>query len=909
MIRAAAFLAALVLALPAGAETVRVLSGEHPGFTRLAFVFDQPTDWRFGRVDAAGGGDGPDGAEGPRLYELRLARGDVDLDISRVFDRVPRTRLEALTTRESRLRLTVAAGHRAVPFELRAGVMAIDIRPGPPPPDSPFETPLPTQVADTVQIDPATDRDGSRRAGGGETPGAAADVLAWSDYLWRRLEQGAAAPRRAPFRQSDIAPPFDSPSQMAVARDAAAPSGPGPLRPPGPAVDRNGAHSGTFGPSGARPPEPSGSLEAPQANGPERPGGAPAANDGAEADTLAKAQTLILEQIARAAAQGLVRAAVPDLPGLSATDQTPGGPVPPAEAQATLRPEPQPQTPTTEPQINVTAQTSMDRDGFARVRRALQGGPDACLAAGDLDVGSWGDGQDPARLIAEGRSALLGEFDRVRPDAVETLARRYVYLGFGAEAAALISAFPGNAQDGATLRALAAIVDGRPADADAPLARLAHCDSAAALWSLLSRPPGAPAPNLNVAAVRRSFSDLPGHLRTYLAPAVAERLIALGQIDAAASVRNAVARVAGPSDMRAEFLDARLALEAGDGRQDSFPQVEERLLSVVAHDGADRVPALLLYLDGRLARDLPVTREFATQTAALAFEYRNAPEGQALARAEILAQAASGDYNAAFAALARARPALTAGGAAAPAADPEVLGPLYDLLAAKAPDIVFLQRALAIGPAAREALRPDTLARLSGRLLALGFPAEAQRIREGEAADADARLFTAEASLALDLPRAALQQIAGIDGAAADRIRAAALADLGEAPEAIRLFAAAGDQDAAARTAWTAGDWAAYRRLRQDARSAALERLEAALEPGGAGADAPGSPVNGPGGGPAPEGDPARAESGASQTDGQAAPEYEGALARNRDLLERSRAVRAALADLRAALPAAQPGL
>lgn len=896
MIRLVLVLLSVAGALPACAETVRVLSGEHPGFTRLAIVFAEPTDWQFGRVDQTGE-QAANGVSRDPVYEIRLERDNVALDISDVFSKIPRTRLAALSVPgERRLRLAVAPGHRAVPFELRAGVVVIDIRPGLPPEGSPFEKPLPTY---RVASAPAAFTAVAVRSG---DPAGVPDADFWSDYLWNRLQRpqaskpGAAmdgpatanaasdlvdrGPRNA--GKAALLPSLATHPAAGSARiQAAAQVSPLPgsalagLIPPDPSSSRQ-----TSGQPAARPAVP---LH-------ESPSVSPTPD-------IASAQDLLIRQLSRAAAQGLIKAPRPGLAGTSEVDGN-------AVAPATL-PNDQHRTetrPPSGPQINVTAQTSMDRDGFARVRRALTGGEATCPDPETFDVASWGRDKDPAQLVAEGRLALLGEFDRVSDGAVADLARRYIYLGFGAEAAAVMRAFPVEFPERGRLQSLAAIMDGKPAGSNAAILDFARCEGAVALWSLLARAPGVAVPDLNLAAVRRSFSDLPGHLRDHLGYGLAERLIALGEEDAAASVRNAVGR-RGPSGAAlADLIDLNLSAQTGGATQDNPTQSEDRLLAAIGSDGPQTVPALMIYLEGRLAHGLPVSDAFAQQTAALAFEHRNAPDGPALMRAEVLARAAAGDFAAAFAALDRARARKGAQEGQMQQAVGSATASLLDLLATKASDIVFLEHAVAMAQDRRRlsSVPPQSLVPVSERLLALGFPTEARAIREARGSnDAETRLFLARTELASGRAQDALRTVAGLDGAAAERIRAQSLVEIGDPALAMSAFDRIGDPESAARAAWLSGDWESYLRLRSDSRATALRRLGAESATGNddgavrAAARASTEPV-------------AQSDGGRPQVDLMPiAAGPEGVLAGNRALLQQSRDIRAALADLRAELPVA----
>lgn len=127
-------LAALTLAAPVQAETVRLLSGEHGGFSRLAMVLQEPKSWQLGR-------DG-------QAYMLRVDDPDLKIDAARAFNRIGRQRIGAVSVpRPGELRVDLACNCRANAFEERPGVLVIDIHDGPPLPGSPFEAPLPSLVA------------------------------------------------------------------------------------------------------------------------------------------------------------------------------------------------------------------------------------------------------------------------------------------------------------------------------------------------------------------------------------------------------------------------------------------------------------------------------------------------------------------------------------------------------------------------------------------------------------------------------------------------------------------------------------------------------------------------------------------------------------------------------------------
>ncbi|SNT03826.1 hypothetical protein [Tropicimonas sediminicola] len=82
-IRWAAIAICLGLASPAMAENVRVLSGEHADFSRIVLIFGKPVSWE---EENTNGG-----------FSLRFDRSDMSFDFSRVFDLIPRDRIQAIS--------------------------------------------------------------------------------------------------------------------------------------------------------------------------------------------------------------------------------------------------------------------------------------------------------------------------------------------------------------------------------------------------------------------------------------------------------------------------------------------------------------------------------------------------------------------------------------------------------------------------------------------------------------------------------------------------------------------------------------------------------------------------------------------------------------------------------------------
>lgn len=137
MIRVAALL--VWLSAPAIAETARVYSGEHADFTRLVIELPNGGEWTVGKT-AIG-------------YAFASRTGEPPIfDLSEVWDRIPRTRLQSVVTdtESGSLQLTLACKCHVFPFEYRPGVIVLDVKPGPAPAQSVFEQPFQSVASTTV---------------------------------------------------------------------------------------------------------------------------------------------------------------------------------------------------------------------------------------------------------------------------------------------------------------------------------------------------------------------------------------------------------------------------------------------------------------------------------------------------------------------------------------------------------------------------------------------------------------------------------------------------------------------------------------------------------------------------------------------------------------------------------------
>lgn len=801
---------------PLRAETVRIRSGDHEGFTRI--VADRGGEnWSLGRTEKG--------------YELQLGTG-ADFDLSGAFRLIGRNRVAELSPGEGSgtLRIDLGCDCHATAFVTPADALVIDIADGAPSPGSPFEAPVTREptAGEQPALPGTTDHpDGRHRAGsmsGGMLRGAAAYAVAATpdsrlEFLWRGIQvpsgnAGRTMPDAAPERGKGIglvaspsatgSPVSDDPREPSPsnepATDRALASVPPRGAPPSPGSDRGPG-------SAAEASEPVRSLTPHDKVDADLAGTDAAAPDLSAARRM-EAQATLLHELSRAASQGLVEIEAP-------ANRNP--PLATPDAASTSRPAGEIQDTVLKP-FAVHAETSVDRDSLSASRDKPTSAADgSCLSDEDFAIDSWGDDRPFAAQIAERRTGLVAEFDRPSPEQVLSLARLYLYFGFGAEARAVLRSFDVVPEEGAILTDIGFILDGTPPGERAVFSNMTDCDSAAALWALMAWSQVRPAADVDTGAVVRAFSALPPHLRRALGPGVSERFVTAGAVDAARSVRNAIARVPERPGHALDMVAAQVDLASGNAAAG-----ESRLEALAGTNDTLSAEALILAIESRLARGGAVEPGLADSAEALAFELQDGASGPVLTSLHILARASAGEFDRAF-----------AGWDGWPAAAPDELrattaARLFGMLAENADERTFLlqyfrQRHLVDWPAADLMLRLD----LADRLAEAGFTGEVKRLLRGEAGYTDrGRSLLARAALDEFDPVGAIDLVAGVTGPVAAKVRAEAMAMSGDHSGAAAQFRALEDDPRAGQEAWRAGNLPLVAAIGPEPVRAALEALD-----------------------------------------------------------------------------------
>lgn len=700
MRRLALALILAVLAQPLTAAPVRILSGEHDGFTRLVVDLGDDATWQFGRS-----------ADG---YELQLEGPKRDFDLRTAFKLIGKTRLAAIWADavNGNLRIGLACACYASPFQFRPGIIVIDLKDGTPPEGSAFEEPLHVATAPQPADAPRAD---------------SALAFAWADRalgLTTDLEgAGGGDPPTSPDPRSTAAPITQPTTPTRPSPEADLADAPEIFKAPVPAL-----------------------LD---------PGLAPLRDE-------------LMQELASGAAQGIVDLKLPDAPP---NPDPPGSTeaAPPAQARVALN------ALEDLPQMRVTvpgeAQASLSAEGRE------------CPSDVQLDLAAWGDERPVWEQISEARSDLTGEFDRPDAAALRKAVQFHLSIGFGAEARDLLRAFPGLDPEEPLWAGLSYTLDG-DVDPASSFRGLGDCDSPAALWAMLSNPVSA-GETWNIAAIQRSFSALPLHLRQSMGPRLVETLVALGQDAAVPAITNAIRRAGETEDRGVQLMEAEVAADAGDQAK-----ADALLQKLIKDPGPESAKATVALIEGKAERGLPVDLKVVTEMEALAVEYEASPDGPRFQKALVLARALSGDFRLAFS---EAPP------------ETDLQADLWRLLSVLGTDDLLLEvAAIEPGDPAPEAGR-DVAAALAERFLTLGLPAQAAAwVAAAPQVDP---MLAARVALAQRDGASALVYLQQVQGDEARTLRIKALILTGQNAEAARELADAGDLPAAASALGRARDW------------------------------------------------------------------------------------------------------
>lgn len=358
--------------------------------------------------------------------------------------------------------------------------------------------------------------------------------------------------------------------------------------------------------------------------------------------------------------------------------------------------------------------------------------PDTCPNPEALDIAAWFE-----RVGSEKNSdllhALTDEFGRVSNEGALRLAQSYLALGFGAEGRMLLSLIAPEENIPPELVTISYLLDLETPPKRMP-AGAENCGKMGVLWDFLADPPRDQLAQARLDKLVHAVKALPRHLRMQLGPSVIGQLSALGHIEEARVLRQAVERLG--DDLKSEF-----ALTFGTHEPETVRA--ERSMSINQLQPTALSDKALLSELSRSHLAAPTDRAAILERASLRqFDLRHSPEGDRFAEQIIRAHARADDFQNAFAMLDGRESGL----------DSNLREMLrQDLLAAlvqRAEDTDFVVNIFAQAPWTRSGLEEATSQAIARRLTELGFADQARLMEQSRKTAANAvrnRILDAEA--------------------------------------------------------------------------------------------------------------------------------------------------------------------
>ncbi|GAB5448925.1 hypothetical protein [Gymnodinialimonas sp.] len=521
------------------AQTIRIQSGDHPGFTRLVLPIGADRQWDLEQNQND-------------QWELTLTPSVDGFDTSTAFDLIQRSRLSGLTAAEA-LSLELACDCPVTSFRHNSRYLVIDIA-----------DPDPNAPAPEVLDPDARDR------------AAAADAL-----------PNLATLLGSPDGLPDVAVPL----------------------------------------ANVVPPEP---TLVPETEAPN--------------PRLAEAAQIMAEQLARAAASGLLDIAPDqamtlgdptDNAGPSASE--PAEPTPPTvETAPTRDPHGTPVEPPSGP-LPIRAETAFDTTLPMDLPLSSPSAEASCNNR-PFVVAEWSDGDSLYQNLGALRRDLYDERDVLTTTGTLALAQHYLYFGFGAEARFWLEQLP---DPPVALLHVAALVDGADSAPFIPVETTDLCTQGELFWRYLAGAVTVPLNDDDTSAIQRAFGDLPPSLRDHMGPRLARQLVADGHDNTAHNVRDVLYRGGRIDAVALRILD----LEIGISPDAPPAQLQQELAEALRDDGGDPVSVLThaLAFDRRVGTLPTPTRLIAAD--ALIRETGEGPETDDLWRETLLGHAALGQID------------------------------------------------------------------------------------------------------------------------------------------------------------------------------------------------------------------------------------------------------------------------
>lgn len=407
---------------------------------------------------------------------------------------------------------------------------------------------------------------------------------------------------------------------------------------------------------------------------------------------------------------------------------------------------------------------------------------ESCLSSDVLEVSAWFPSVDDAiSSIARASIDLFDASGKPRANAVDSIARAHIYLGFGVEAENVLFLRENQDEHAKLLLAMAHVLQNQGEDATMFLEQPEDCIGQVALWRFLATEDSLLFKQSDLQNIRISLRTLPAHLREFLSERAIEKFGEYGQKSVALAIK--------------ADIEAGHKFEAIQDREDHSPEFEKSQTGNTktgVSEGFDELSDVVALVEAVQSEGGHV--DIAHVEFLESYMRQTTEEGsrRKLLRAVALANAQTSDFETA---LNRAAELEAVG----PVEYRKTLGDILVVALARMNDKQLVDLAINFQPLAQDTPAFAVHA-LANRLLDLGFPEPARDWLSNdldEPVQRDRRLLRGRAYLDMRRPRLAEIELLGLQGKHVDVLRAEARYLAGDFHVAAALFEKAGELDQA----------------------------------------------------------------------------------------------------------------
>lgn len=229
---------------------------------------------------------------------------------------------------------------------------------------------------------------------------------------------------------------------------------------------------------------------------------------------------------------------------------------------------------------------------------------DHCVADDALSFETWLGDEPVFEQLGTLRRSIVDQRQRPIQSKVKDLARFYLSIGFGAEAGAVINSFGLTGPETSLLLDLARVVDGHRANPGGPLEAAHDCPGRVVLWRTAAGFVPDTLTGEDRITLREGLASLPAPVRTLIGGRIATRLIDHGVLDPATDLLEVLDRTPARPTPQTRLALARLHTATGRETQgDEQLEILARSNSDVSHEA----------LKTRVTRELAARRQVSLQ--------------------------------------------------------------------------------------------------------------------------------------------------------------------------------------------------------------------------------------------------------------------------------------------------------